>query len=103
MKTTSNQYVSSPRPSSITALIIQKRFNTTVKPLFANHPTKTLSLHLKDILDSSLPITLLPGPSDPSTATLPQQPMPKVMFGGKGMKGLECTTNPSWMEIGDRR
>lgn len=29
--------------------------------------------------------------------------MPKVMFGGKKMEGLECNTNPTWMEIGERR
>jgi DNA polymerase delta subunit 2 len=47
---------------------------------------------------------MIPGPSDPAGSTLPQQPLPKVMFGGKGKTdGLESMTNPAWMEIGERR
>lgn len=68
-----------------------------------NHPTKNLAHMLSDLLASSLPVNLVPGPSDPCGAVLPQQPMPKVMFGGKKMEGLECNTNPTWLEIGDRR
>jgi DNA polymerase delta subunit 2 len=80
----------------------QKRFNTNAKPLYSSHPTKTLSTLLSDLLSSSLPINILPGPGDPSGVTLPQQPLPKVMFGGKKMEGLECNTNPAWMEVGGR-
>ncbi|ORX39674.1 DNA polymerase alpha/epsilon subunit B-domain-containing protein [Kockovaella imperatae] len=79
-----------------------KRFNSTAKPLYTNHPTKTLSVLLNDLLSSSLPVTMVPGPSDPAGATLPQQPLPKVMFGGKKAGGLDCTTNPTWLEIGGR-
>lgn len=80
----------------------QKRFATSNQPLYPNHPTKTLSTLISDLLASSLPINLVPGPSDPAGALLPQQAMPKVMFGGKKMEGLECMTNPTWMEIGER-
>ncbi|WVQ70346.1 uncharacterized protein L199_008573 [Kwoniella botswanensis] len=80
-----------------------KRFNNSNKPLFPNHPTKTLSTLLEDLLSSSLPINIIPGPSDPSGATLPQQALPKVMFGTKDKTvGLESGTNPSWLEIGGR-
>nr|XP_019043001.1 DNA polymerase delta subunit 2 [Kwoniella bestiolae CBS 10118]OCF21931.1 DNA polymerase delta subunit 2 [Kwoniella bestiolae CBS 10118] len=80
-----------------------KRFNNSNKPLFPNHPTKTLSTLLEDLLSSSLPINIIPGPSDPAGATLPQQALPKVMFGSKDKtKGLECGTNPSWLEIGGK-
>ncbi|WVR04983.1 hypothetical protein IAU60_001995 [Kwoniella sp. DSM 27419] len=79
------------------------RFNSVKKPLFPNHPTKTLTALLQDLLASSLPINMIPGPSDPAGATLPQQPLPRVMFGGKGKtEGLECETNPAWMEVGGR-
>lgn len=82
----------------------QKRFNSTSKPLFPNHPTKTLATLFADLLSSSLPIHLIPGPSDPAGATLPQQPLPKILFGGKAKtEGLECETNPTWMEVGGRR
>lgn len=66
----------------------------------AAHPTKTLAALLSDVLASGLPITLLPGPLDPSAATLPQPALPKVMLGGKAMAGLESTTNPAWLEVG---
>ncbi|WWC69696.1 uncharacterized protein I206_103639 [Kwoniella pini CBS 10737] len=80
-----------------------KRFNNSTKPLFANHPTKTLSTLIEDLLASSLPINIIPGPSDPAGATLPQQALPKVMFGSKDKtRGLECGTNPSWLEIGGK-
>ena len=83
---------------------IQKRFSSTSKPVFSSHPTASLSVILSDILSSALPITMIPGPADPAGAILPQQPLPKVMFGGEAkMKGLDCLTNPSWLEIGDRR
>ena len=82
----------------------QKRFNASVRDPLLSHPTKTASLLITDILQSSLPVNLIPGPSDPAGSTLPQQPLPKVMFGGKGKtEGLESMTNPAWMEIGQRR
>lgn len=82
---------------------LQKRFGSGAQKADLNHPTKNLAHMLSDLLASSLPMNLVPGPSDPCGAVLPQQPMPKVMFGGKKMEGLECNTNPTWLEIGDRR
>lgn len=100
-----NRLVSSSATSMETVdnITSQKRFNNQTQPLYPSHPTKTLSTLLTDLLSSALPITIVPGPSDPSGATLPQQPLPKVMFGGKKMQGLECVSNPCWMEIGGRR
>ncbi|KAK4687131.1 DNA polymerase delta subunit 2, partial [Tremellales sp. Uapishka_1] len=81
-----------------------KRFTNPTTPLYPSHPTKSLSFLLSDLLSSSLPITLIPGPSDPAGATLPQQPLPKVMFGPAGKRGggLEVATNPTWLEVGER-
>ncbi|ORY25755.1 DNA polymerase alpha/epsilon subunit B-domain-containing protein [Naematelia encephala] len=79
-----------------------KRFNSSAKALYPSHPTKSLTVLFNDLLSSSLPINIIPGPSDPAGATLPQQPLPKVMFGGKKVEGLESLTNPAWMEIGGR-
>ena len=82
----------------------QKRFNAAVRDPLLSHPTKTAALLISDVLQSSLPVNLIPGPSDPAGSTLPQQPLPKIMFGGKSKtEGLESMTNPSWMEIGERR
>lgn len=72
-------------------------------PHIPNHPTKVLASMLGDLLSSSLPVNLVPGAEDPAGALLPQQPMPKVMFGGKKMERLECVTNPAWLEVGERR
>lgn len=72
-------------------------------PHIPNHPTKVLASMLGDLVSTSLPINLIPGPDDPAGVLLPQQPMPKVMFGGKKMEGLECVTNPTWLEVGGRR
>ncbi|BEJ16257.1 hypothetical protein CspHIS471_0508620 [Cutaneotrichosporon sp. HIS471] len=73
-----------------------------IAPHIPNHPTKVLASMLGDLLASSLPVNLIPGAEDPAGALLPQQPMPKVMFGGKKMEGLECVTNPTWLEVGER-
>ncbi|GMK55458.1 hypothetical protein CspeluHIS016_0205140 [Cutaneotrichosporon spelunceum] len=73
-----------------------------VAPHIPNHPTKVLAGMLRDLLASSLPVNLIPGAEDPAGALLPQQPMPKVMFGGRKMEGLECVTNPTWLEVGER-
>ncbi|TYJ55337.1 hypothetical protein B9479_003951 [Cryptococcus floricola] len=79
------------------------KFSTSNKPQFPNHPTKSLSALLHDLLSTSLPINLIPGPSDPAGATLPQQPLPRILFGGKAKtEGLECETNPTWMEVGGK-
>ena len=91
---------------SITACVtahLQKRYNASFKPIYSSHPTKSLQTLLTDLLSSSLPITLSPGPGDPAGATLPQQPLPKVMLGGKSkMEGLESVTNPAWVEVEGR-
>ncbi|WVQ78160.1 hypothetical protein IAT38_000241 [Cryptococcus sp. DSM 104549] len=80
-----------------------KRFNSSSKPLFPSHPTSTLSGLFSDLLSTSLPINLIPGPSDPAGATLPQQPLPRILFGSKGKtEGLVCETNPTWLEVGGK-
>lgn len=57
----------------------------------------------------------MPGLTDPASAILPQQPMPRAMFGfdppprdKKGnllvMEGgggvFECVSNPAWVDVG---
>ena len=69
-------------------------------------PLARLNDALKD-LASSLPVHLLPGPTDPASAILPQQPMPRAMFGfeppnknlGRGV--FTCETNPAWVDVGE--
>ena len=45
-----------------------------------------------------MPIHLLPGAKDPSSALLPQQALPRAMFGDvKTFDNFACETNPVWL------
>ncbi|KAH9951352.1 DNA polymerase alpha/epsilon subunit B-domain-containing protein [Amylocystis lapponica] len=61
---------------------------------FSPHPTLSLSAHLLDIA-RAMPVHLLPGASDPSGTILPQQPLPRAMFGAAAaFASFSCETNP---------
>ncbi|EMD38621.1 hypothetical protein CERSUDRAFT_123186 [Gelatoporia subvermispora B] len=67
---------------------------------FSSHPTHNLSAHLVDIAHS-MPIHLLPGASDPSGTILPQQSVPRAMFGRAAtFSSFSCETNPAYIRIG---
>lgn len=67
---------------------------------FSPHATVTLSAYLHDIA-RSMPIHLLPGPSDPSGTILPQQALPRAMFGGaSAFSTFTCETNPAYIHLG---
>ncbi|THG94729.1 hypothetical protein EW026_g6796 [Hermanssonia centrifuga] len=78
---------------------IQRRYgydNTSFTP----HPTRNLSSYLTDMA-RSLPVHLLAGPSDPSGTILPQQPLPRAMFGGtSSYSSFSTETNPTYIHIG---
>jgi len=66
---------------------------------FSPHPTVNLSAHLLD-LARVMPIHLLPGASDPSGTILPQQPLPRAMFGAaSALSSFTCETNPTYIHI----
>ena len=66
---------------------------------FSPHPTINLGHHLLDIA-RSMPIHLLPGDSDPSGTILPQQALPRAMFGGaSSYSSFTCETNPTYIHI----
>lgn len=67
---------------------------------FSPHPLRVLSTHLTDIAHS-VPIHLLPGPSDPTGTILPQQALPRAMFGpASSYSSFTCETNPTYIRIG---
>ncbi|KAL7411855.1 putative DNA polymerase delta, small subunit [Mrakia frigida] len=69
---------------------------------YSTHPLTTFS-SLFSSLSPLLPIHLLPGASDPSGTTLPQQPLPRLMFKELApSKGFKTHTNPCWLEIGGK-
>ncbi|CDO70693.1 hypothetical protein BN946_scf184798.g8 [Trametes cinnabarina] len=66
---------------------------------FTPHPTQTLAAHLTDVC-RSMPVHLLPGPSDPAAAILPQQPIPRAMFGGASHYAtFSSETNPTYIKL----
>ena len=49
----------------------------------------------------SIPIHLLPGASDPTGTILPQQALPRAMFGAaSSYASFSCETNPAYIRIG---
>lgn len=66
---------------------------------FTAHPTQSLAGHIAE-LARVMNVHLVPGAADPAGATLPQQPMPRAMFGEvKTSEGFLTETNPCWLEI----
>ncbi|KAG5645811.1 hypothetical protein DXG03_005152 [Asterophora parasitica] len=67
---------------------------------FSPHPVLSLSDHLLDIA-SALPVHILPGETDPSGTILPQQNLPKAMFGAVSkLPTFSCETNPTYIRFG---
>ena len=67
---------------------------------FSPHPTLALAACLEDIA-RSVPIHLLAGLTDPSGTILPQQPLPRAMFGGAAaFTSFVTETNPTYLHIG---
>lgn len=66
---------------------------------FSRHPILNLSAHLLD-LALVMPIHILPGESDPSGVIMPQQPLPRAMFGeASKLTTFSCETNPTYLKI----
>ncbi|KAG6844488.1 hypothetical protein H0H87_006562 [Tephrocybe sp. NHM501043] len=69
---------------------------------FSPHPVLTLSEYLYDIA-SALPVHILPGESDPSGTILPQQSLPRAMFGVVAkLPTFSCETNPTYLRVSDQ-
>ncbi|KAF7301784.1 Glutamate decarboxylase [Mycena indigotica] len=66
---------------------------------FSPHPMQNFSAHLLDIA-RTMPVHLLPGETDPSGVILPQQPLPRAMFGAvSSYENFSCETNPTYLRI----
>ena len=66
---------------------------------FSTHPTQSLAGHIAD-LARVMTVHLVPGAADPTGATLPQQPIPRAMFGeAKTSEGFLTETNPCWLGV----
>lgn len=70
---------------------------------FTAHPAQNLAEYLADIC-RSLPVNLLPGASDPAATILPQQPLPRAMFGGAShYASFTCESNPTYIHVSPSR
>jgi DNA polymerase delta subunit 2 len=66
---------------------------------FSAYPTQSLAGHIAD-LARVMTVHLVPGAADPAGAALPQQPMPRAMFGeAKTSEGFLTETNPCWLGV----
>ncbi|KAI0362684.1 hypothetical protein OH77DRAFT_1585031 [Trametes cingulata] len=66
---------------------------------FTPHPTQNLAAYLTDVC-RSMPVHLLPGASDPAATILPQQPLPRAMFGGAShFATFACESNPAYIQL----
>ena len=79
-------------------LELQRRYGNDVAS-FSLHPILNLSAHLLD-LALVMPIHILPGESDPSGVIMPQQPLPRAMFGeASKLTTFSCETNPTYLKL----
>ena len=66
----------------------------------STEPTLQLGAFLLDVA-RTMPVHLIPGPTDPSGAILPQQRVPRGMFGRvHEYSTFVCETNPVYLRIG---
>jgi len=66
---------------------------------FSPYPIQNLSSHLHD-LSQSLAIHILPGDSDPSGSIIPQQALPRAMFGhASSFASFSSETNPTYIRL----
>ncbi|KAJ2930057.1 hypothetical protein H1R20_g7027, partial [Candolleomyces eurysporus] len=75
------------------------RRNAQDAAAFSPHPIYNLSSHLLDI-GRTIPVHILPGETDPSGAILPQQPLPRAMFGEVSKSpSFVCEPNPTYIRM----
>ncbi|KAM0787009.1 hypothetical protein ACM66B_006277 [Microbotryomycetes sp. NB124-2] len=68
---------------------------------FSANPTLALDSFLDDVL-TSLPIDLMPGETDPTAPTMPQQPLHPALLPKAGShERFERRTNPFWFDVGE--
>jgi len=79
-----------------------KRFNAS-KTKYDPTPLNNLTALITEV-SRALPTHILPGSTDPTGTTLPQQPFPRTMFGQemykKSKEAFVCETNPTWIGVG---
>lgn len=70
---------------------------------FNANALQVLTTWLTDVI-ASVPVTIMPGSSDPAELCLPQQPLHPSLFGPtRQYANLARTTNPAWLDVGGVR
>ncbi|KAH8108472.1 DNA polymerase alpha/epsilon subunit B-domain-containing protein [Phellopilus nigrolimitatus] len=86
------------KPSIIEVGLKSRRFGQEASN-FSSVPTNTLGNFLADVAQT-MKVHLLAGATDPSGTLLPQQPLPRAMFGtAKSCNNFSSETNPVWLGI----
>ncbi|GAA6064270.1 hypothetical protein JCM10212_001654 [Sporobolomyces blumeae] len=68
--------------------------------LYTSKPTETLDQFLSQLCPS-MPVDLMPGETDPTAPTMPQQPLHAAMLpGAREWENFEGRTNPWWCDLG---
>jgi DNA polymerase delta subunit 2 len=85
-------------PLDFIYLVDQRRYGNE-GATFSPDPILNLSAHLYDIA-SAMPVHILPGETDPSGVILPQQPLPRAMFGAVAkFSTFYVETNPTYLRF----
>lgn len=71
--------------------------------LYTAKPTEALDALISE-LATSVPVDLMPGETDPTEPTMPQQPMHHALLPNSALyEGFTGRTNPFWCEVGGAR
>lgn len=83
--------------------LLTNNFGSKNTSSFLPDSLTTFNQWLAEVL-ATVPVTLVPGDSDPSEVCLPQQPMHRSLLGPNakymGTSTLQSSTNPAWLESG---
>lgn len=76
----------------------QKRYGYEAAA-FSPHASQAVSGHISE-LSRAMVVHLLPGAGDPAGVIMPQQPLPRAMFGNaRNYESFRTETNPCWIGV----
>ncbi|KAF8627893.1 hypothetical protein AX15_004190 [Amanita polypyramis BW_CC] len=81
--------------------VLERRTRRQIQDIesISPQPILNLSAHLYDVAQT-MPIHILPGENDPSGVFIPQQPLPRAMFGEVSkLSSFRCETNPTYVRL----
>ncbi|KAG8962517.1 hypothetical protein FRC03_004155 [Tulasnella sp. 419] len=96
--------------NSVIPIVLEDEETTKAKTMmpsrtkYDSSPIEDLTTLVTDIC-YAIPLHLISGPNDPTGASMPQQPLPRAMFGKElsqlPVERFACESNPAWIGVGD--